>query len=181
MFFTKKPSKEAFILRTMSRYFSRAGFFALLVLSTWSVMTWELYLRIAHFTLIDLSFLRPTNKALYYAMLFVHWNCNLAAYEVFTFDGEIITAAPPSPKDPHEPSQKTVQTTSSDVVASSCELRVHSTMKFANAWDWIDDLCTKLMTNSLSSATHFPNCPVASLFLMISFKGCDEVTMMLLD
>jgi hypothetical protein len=30
--------------------------------------------------------------------------------------------------------------------------------------------------NSLSSAAHFPTLPVASLFLIISFRGCDEGT-----
>jgi hypothetical protein len=32
--------------------------------------------------------------------------------------------------------------------------------------------------NSLSSAAHFPILPVASLFLMMSFRGCDEGTIM---
>jgi hypothetical protein len=30
--------------------------------------------------------------------------------------------------------------------------------------------------NSLSSAAHFPTLPVASLFLIISFRGYDEGT-----
>jgi hypothetical protein len=38
---------------------------------------------------------------------------------------------------------------------------------------------TKSMTNSLSSAVHFQICPKASLFPMISFKGCDKGTMIL--
>jgi hypothetical protein len=39
IFFTEKPSKEASNLRTASRYFSSFGSLALLLLSTWHVMT----------------------------------------------------------------------------------------------------------------------------------------------
>jgi hypothetical protein len=49
-------------------------------------MTWESDLRIALFTTIALSFLKPSNKASYSTMLFIHWIYNLAMYEVFTFD-----------------------------------------------------------------------------------------------
>jgi hypothetical protein len=66
-------------------------------------------------------------------MLFVHWNCNLVAYKFLTIEDEIMTAAAPAPKDPDEPSQNTVQTTSSDVIASLYELGVQSAMKSANA------------------------------------------------
>jgi hypothetical protein len=127
----RETFKQASILWTLSRYFSRARLFALLVLSTWHVMTGESYLRIDLFTPIALSFLKPSRKASYSTMLFAHWNCNLATYKVFTFDSDITKAAAPAPKDPHEPSQKIVHT-SSDVVASPYEPGVQSTMKSAN-------------------------------------------------
>jgi hypothetical protein len=57
IFFTKKPSKEDSILQTISTYFSKAGFFALLDLSTWHVMAWESYFKTALLTLIAFSFL----------------------------------------------------------------------------------------------------------------------------
>jgi hypothetical protein len=58
--------------------------------------------------LIAFSFLNPRSMASYSSMLFVRWNYNLAAYEVLILDGETIMDAAPAPKDPHEPSQKTV-------------------------------------------------------------------------
>jgi hypothetical protein len=57
----------------------------------------------------------------------------LVAYKFLTIEDEIMTAAAPAPKDPDEPSQNTVQTTSSDVIASLYELGVQSAMKSANA------------------------------------------------
>jgi hypothetical protein len=57
----------------------------------------------------------------------------LAAYDVFTLDGGMILVVAPAPKDPHEPSQKTIHTASYEWVASSCGLGVHSVIKFANA------------------------------------------------
>ena len=39
MFLTEKPSKEAYNLRTVSRYFSSFGSLALLLLSIWPEMT----------------------------------------------------------------------------------------------------------------------------------------------
>jgi hypothetical protein len=45
----------------------------------------------------------------------------------------------------------------------------------------MEDLCTKSMMNSLSSAAHFPIRPEASLFLIMSLSGCDDDTMMLWD
>lgn len=75
----------------------------------------------------------PSNKALYFAMLFVHRNCNLDAYEILTFEGEIMTTSPPPPKDPHEPSQNIVQTVSSDITTLSYEPGVQLIMKSANA------------------------------------------------
>jgi hypothetical protein len=72
---------------------------------------------------------------LYFAILFVHWNYNLATYKVLTLDGETMTAVAPVPKVPYEPSQKTLQTTLSNWVASSCEPRVQSAMKSANVCD----------------------------------------------
>jgi hypothetical protein len=41
IFFTEKPSKEASILRTVSRYFSSFGSLALLLLSMWPMITCE--------------------------------------------------------------------------------------------------------------------------------------------
>jgi hypothetical protein len=64
-------------------------------------------------------------------------------------------------------------------LASCCGLGVQSAMKFASAWDWINDLLTKPMTNSLSSSAHFPIWPEASLFFMISLSGWDKGIMML--
>jgi hypothetical protein len=61
-------------------------------------------LRIDLHTPIALSFLKIRSRALYSAMLFVHRNCNLAAYDVFTLDGDMIIVVAPAPKDPHEPS-----------------------------------------------------------------------------
>jgi hypothetical protein len=66
-------------------------------------MTWESDLKIVLLTTIAFSFLNPRSRASYTAILFVHWNCNLATYEVLTLDGETIAAAAPAPKDPHEP------------------------------------------------------------------------------
>jgi hypothetical protein len=43
----------------------------------------------------------------------------------------------------------------------------------------MDDLCTKYMINSLSSASHFSIRSKASLFLMISLSGWDEGKIML--
>jgi hypothetical protein len=83
---------------------SKVELFALLDLSTWPVITWELDFKIAFRTPIAFNFLKPNNKASYYVILFVHWNCSLAAYHVFTLDGETIMVAAPAPKDPHEPS-----------------------------------------------------------------------------
>lgn len=71
IFFNVNPSKEDSILRTVSRYFSKAGFFALLDLSTWHVTTGESDFKTAFLTPIALSFLRPSNRASYSAMLFV--------------------------------------------------------------------------------------------------------------
>jgi hypothetical protein len=79
MFFTKKPSKEASILQTMSRYFSSFGSLALLLLSTCPVMTCESDLRTALLIPIALSFRSPKRRASYSAMLFVQLNSNLAA------------------------------------------------------------------------------------------------------
>jgi hypothetical protein len=59
IFFTEKPSKEASILHIVSRYFSSFGSLALLLLSTWPVMTYESDLRIALLIPIDLSFQSP--------------------------------------------------------------------------------------------------------------------------
>jgi hypothetical protein len=79
MFFTEKPSKEASILRTMSRYFSSFGSLALLLLSTCPMMTCESDLRIALLIPIALSFRSPNRRTSYSAMLFVQLNYNLAA------------------------------------------------------------------------------------------------------
>jgi hypothetical protein len=95
-FFMEKPSKELSIIRIMSRYFSNVGLLALLLLSTWHVITWELDLRIAFLTPIALIFLGPSSRDLYSTMLFVHWKSNLAAYEVFTFKGDVMMV-------PHQP------------------------------------------------------------------------------
>jgi hypothetical protein len=86
-------------------------------------------LRIDLFTPITLSFRKPSNKASYSIMLFVHWNYNLAMYEVFASDGDIIIAATPASKDTHEPSWKTVHIASFDVMASSYWTGVQSAMK----------------------------------------------------
>jgi hypothetical protein len=71
-------------------------------------MTWDSDFKIALLTPIAFSFLSPKSKASYSAILFVHWNCNLASYEVLTFNGETMTAIAPALKDTHEPSQKTI-------------------------------------------------------------------------
>jgi hypothetical protein len=79
MFFTEKPSKEASILRTMSTYFLCFGSLALLLLSTYPVMTCESDLRTVLLIPIDLSFRSPNSTTSYSAMLFVQLNSNLAA------------------------------------------------------------------------------------------------------
>jgi hypothetical protein len=79
MFFTKKPSKEAFILQTTSRYFSSFGSLALLLLSMCPKMTCELDLSIVLLIPIALSFRSPKRRASYSAMLFVQVRPNLAA------------------------------------------------------------------------------------------------------
>ena len=75
------------------------------------MMTWESDFKVALLMPIAFSFLSPRSIVVYSAILFMHWNCNLAAYEVLTLDGEngetMIDAAL-GPKDPHEPSQKVV-------------------------------------------------------------------------
>jgi hypothetical protein len=96
-------------------------------------MTWESDFKIVLLTPIAFSFLNPISKASYFAILFVHWNYNLTAYEVLTLDGETMTATAPAPKDPHEPSQKNVQTTLTDWAASSCEPIVQLAIESANA------------------------------------------------
>jgi hypothetical protein len=52
--FTEKPSKEVSNLQTVSKYFSSFGSLALLLLSTWPEITWELVLRIV--LLIPIAF-----------------------------------------------------------------------------------------------------------------------------
>jgi hypothetical protein len=79
MFFTEKPSKEASILRTMSRYFSSFRSLVLLLLSTRPVMTCESDLRTSLLIPMALSFRSPKRKTSYSAMLFVQLNSNLAA------------------------------------------------------------------------------------------------------
>jgi hypothetical protein len=69
IFFTEKPSKETSILQTVSRYFSSFGSLALLLLSTWPMMTCESDLRIALLIFIALSFRSPKRRAPYSAML----------------------------------------------------------------------------------------------------------------
>jgi hypothetical protein len=69
-------------------------------------MTWESDFKTILLTSIVFSFINPRNRALYSTILFMHWNCNLVAYEVLTLDGETMTAAPLAPKDPHEPSRR---------------------------------------------------------------------------
>jgi hypothetical protein len=96
-------------------------------------MTWESDFKTALLTPIAFSFLNPRSRASYSAILFVHWNCNLVAYEVLTLDGETMTAAALALKDPHESSQKIVQTTSFDWIASFREPGVQLAIKFANA------------------------------------------------
>jgi hypothetical protein len=59
IFFTEKPSKEASILHTVSRYFSSFESLALLLLSTWPIMTYESDLRIALLIPIALRFRSP--------------------------------------------------------------------------------------------------------------------------
>jgi hypothetical protein len=96
-------------------------------------MTWESDFKTVLLTSIVFSFINPRNRALYSTILFMHWNCNLVAYEVLTLDGETMTAAPLAPKDPHEPSKKTIQIASSNWVASSYEPAVQSAIKPTNA------------------------------------------------
>jgi hypothetical protein len=79
IFFIEKPSKEASILRTISRYFSSFGSHALLLLSMWHVITCESDLRIALLIPIALSFRSPKRRVSYSAMLFVQLNSSLAA------------------------------------------------------------------------------------------------------
>jgi hypothetical protein len=79
IFFTEKPSKEASSIRTVSKYFSSFGSLALLLLSTWPEMTWELVLRISLLIPIAFSFRSPNRRASYSAMLFVQLKSNLAA------------------------------------------------------------------------------------------------------
>jgi hypothetical protein len=62
----------------MSRYFSSFGSLALLLLSTYPMMTCESDLRIALLIPIDLSFRSPKRTASYSTMLFVQLNSNLA-------------------------------------------------------------------------------------------------------
>jgi hypothetical protein len=71
IFFIEKPSKEASSLQIVSKYFSSFGSLALLLLSTWPEMTWELVLRIALLTPIAFSLRSPNRRASYSAMLFV--------------------------------------------------------------------------------------------------------------
>jgi hypothetical protein len=78
IFFTEKPSKEASNLRTVSKYFSRFGSLALLLLSTWPEMTWESVLRIALLIHIAFNFRSPNRRASYSAMLFVQLKSSLA-------------------------------------------------------------------------------------------------------
>jgi hypothetical protein len=79
LFFTDKPSKEAFILWTVLRYFSSYRSLALLLLSTLPVIICESDLRIVLLISIALSFRSPKRRALYSAMLFVQLNSSLAA------------------------------------------------------------------------------------------------------
>jgi hypothetical protein len=51
----------------------------------------------------------------------------------FALDGEIIKVVAPAPKDPQEPSQKTIQIASSDTPTSSCGLEVQLAIKSASA------------------------------------------------
>jgi hypothetical protein len=60
IFFTEKPSKEGSNLRTVSKYFSNFGSFALLLLSTRPEMTWESVLRIALLIPLPLASEAPT-------------------------------------------------------------------------------------------------------------------------
>jgi hypothetical protein len=79
MFFTENPSKEASILRTVSRYFSSFGSLALKLLSICPVMTCESDLRTALLIPIALSIRSPNRRASYSAMWFVQLNSNLAS------------------------------------------------------------------------------------------------------
>jgi hypothetical protein len=79
IFFTENLSKEVSILQTVSRYFSSFESFALLLLSTWPVITWESDLSTVLLIPMALSFRSPNNTALYSAMLFVHLNSSLTA------------------------------------------------------------------------------------------------------
>jgi hypothetical protein len=79
LFFTEKPSKEASILRTVSKYFSSFRSLALLLLSTWPEMTWESVLRIALLIPIAFSFRSPRRRASYSTMLFVQLKSSLVA------------------------------------------------------------------------------------------------------
>jgi hypothetical protein len=69
IFFTEKPSKEASILRTVSKYFSSFESLALLLLSMWPIITCESDLRISLLIPIALSFRSPKRRASYSAML----------------------------------------------------------------------------------------------------------------
>jgi hypothetical protein len=78
MFFTEKPSKEASILWTVSRYISSFGSLALPLLSTCPMMTCESDLRTALLIPISLNFRNPKRTASYSAMSFMQLNSNLA-------------------------------------------------------------------------------------------------------
>jgi hypothetical protein len=82
-------------------------------------MTWELDLIIALFTPIALSFLRPNNKASYLQSCLCIEIATWLHTKLSLFQGEIITATVPAPKDPCEPSQNTVHTTSFYMITSS--------------------------------------------------------------
>jgi hypothetical protein len=118
MFLTENPSKEASILRTVSKYFSSFGSLALQLLSIWPEITWESILRTALLIPIAFNFRRLKSKASYSAILFVQLKSSLAAYQVLTLEGATNTTAAPAPKVPQKSSQNIVHTLVSLVVSS---------------------------------------------------------------
>lgn len=155
--------------------------FTLLLLSTWHVITWESDFRIAILTSIDFSFLRARRKASNFATLLVLWKNQFGCIQGLHLRRSNKNNCCPYFEGTLGP--LTIYCLDSYVMCGWIFL--WSWCPISNEFCKCLRLCRwavyKVNEKFIKLSNPFSNLPMASLFLIISFNGWDEGTIILYD